>query len=159
MVNQVFVSNVTNDKTSAFCWYLSHIYVISELSPVLTRDQFQRDSYARLSFSERKQGGSLDAKQVSESRVVCHPRRKKWILRFLPCQSFMIFVSLLDTTAHRLVHGSLAWRSGCIGLSIHPKCQASKRDRLVLKHSCLYSDSPSWICMGALGILEMLCLW
>ncbi|XP_071812891.1 partitioning defective 3 homolog isoform X2 [Apostichopus japonicus] len=36
-----------------------------ELSPVLTRDQFQRDSYARLSFSERKQGGSLDAKQMA----------------------------------------------------------------------------------------------
>ncbi|XP_030830315.1 partitioning defective 3 homolog isoform X2 [Strongylocentrotus purpuratus] len=36
-----------------------------ELSPLPDPDNFARDNYARASFSERRQGGSLDAKQMA----------------------------------------------------------------------------------------------
>ena len=62
-------------KFSAFMKKMTSVlHLYRELSPLADADKyFDRDNYARASFSERRQGGSLDAKQVTvaTASIIC----------------------------------------------------------------------------------------
>ena len=62
---EIFI-NVKRNCSAVFCnVFLCIAFFSSEMSPLPDPEkEFSRDNRARLSFSERRQGGSLDAKQV-----------------------------------------------------------------------------------------------